>query len=471
MSPNAPVTKTEGSPAIRRLGRYTLRYRVAQGGMASVYLARMRSEASPAMGRFGRWVAVKTIHPHIADNPRFVTMFIDEARLAGRLDHPNLCSVFDCGNEGEVYYLAMEYLHGESLGVTARHAWGRAMPIAPELCARIVADAARGLHSAHELRDEEGILAGVVHRDVSPENIFVTYEGVVKVVDFGVARSRDQTDLTAAGELKGKLAYMAPELVREQSIDRRVDVWGLGVVLWEITVGRRLFRRESDSETLFAVMRDTVPPPTTLRADYPPALEAIVMRALERDTSLRYGTALELARALDAWIASTGLPAGPPEVAEFMQAWFADQKAFRDDILQRDRGDDAPVEDLVNAWQLPALPAPPEIPADYAEETGVGAELMITHPRTDRASATFLLTRHTARQRVVSDSEAEAVLLSRPVPPRPAHLKRTPHGARPEIHRSGTRTRQRMQWVGVVLLAVLALGVGILAVWWLTRPA
>ncbi len=451
---------------IRRLGRYSLRYRVAQGGMASVYLARLTSQTSS--GDFGKWVAVKTIHPHIATQPRFVTMFFDEARLAARLDHPNLCAVFDCGEEDGTYYLAMEYLHGETLGVLARHVWSSGAPMPPELAARAVADAARGLHAAHTLRLPDGSPAAVVHRDVSPENLFVTYTGTTKVVDFGVARSNQQADHTHTGELKGKVAYMSPEQIRELGVDCRTDVWALGVVLWEVTVGKRLFRRESDAETLFAVLRDPIPRPSSLRRDYPAGLEEVVMWALTRDPAQRCPSAQALARALDTWMASTRLPSGAPELADFMQTYFADQKAFRDELLHRGAETRGPVEDLVAVWQSatpPALVAPapqPPAPADHAR-----ADISAKHPVAD-GEAAFLLTRHTGR-RPASD----------PPPPLDAPVLDVPritlHSEPVLLTRSGASRRvserppaSSRTWM--VLAAVLGL-LGAAFVWqWSQRP-
>jgi serine/threonine protein kinase len=340
-----PVRATS-SAAVRRLGRYTLRYRIAQGGMASVYLAQLRGTAG-----FEKWIAMKTIHPHIATSTRFVNMFLDEARLASKLDHPNLCSVFDFGEDHGTWFIAMEYLHGETFGVVARTGWSSQHPPPYVMVARILADAARGLHAAHELRLPSGENAGVVHRDVSPENIFVTYAGPTKMVDFGVARWKSQTqDRTVAGELKGKIAYMCPEQLREEPVDRRADLWSLGVVLWEVTVGRRLFRRKTDAGTVYAVLHDAVPRPQRFRPDYPPELAAIVMKALERDRDQRYPTALDFARALEQWLASTGKPAGTGEVSEYMHSLFAEQIAFRERLL-RTAHLEAPVEEVSEVWR------------------------------------------------------------------------------------------------------------------------
>jgi serine/threonine-protein kinase len=332
---NRPSRAQTGAPAEplvleqRRLGRYDIMYRVARGGMAAVYLARL----SATQG-FAKWVAIKTIHAHVADEPRYIGMFLDEAKLAARINHPNVCTVFDFGESDGIYYLAMEYLHGQALSSTIPRALAKG-GLPTSIGARIVADAARGLHAAHELRDTEGNLAGVVHRDVSPQNIFVLYDGIAKVVDFGIAKSNEQTgERTHTTELKGKIAYMAPEQIAHAPLDRRADLWALGVVLWEATTGRRLFHRANEIATLNAVAYEAVPPPSTVRADYPADLEAIVMRALDRDPLRRYQTAAEMARDLEVHLATLASPVTNTEVGMFMQAIFRDEIRAREDALR-----------------------------------------------------------------------------------------------------------------------------------------
>jgi len=303
--------------------------------MASVYLAQLVSTEG-----FQKWVAIKTIHPHIARESRFIQMFLNEARLAARLDHPNICQVFDFGEANGTYYIAMEYLHGEPLVSLIRrdHANGGTPT---EVAARIVADSARGLHAAHELRTEDGRNAGVVHRDVSPQNLFVLYSGVSKVVDFGVARSSEHLgEKTATGEIKGKLAYMSPEQINGYAVDRRTDIWALGTVLWEATVSRRLFKRQNEAATLRAVAFDDVPRPSVFRKGYPIALEAIVMKALDRDPSQRYQTALQLARDLEQYLARGGKLTTTDDVGDHMQLVFADQMDVVQQLLRRENVDE-----------------------------------------------------------------------------------------------------------------------------------
>ena len=270
------------SPLARaeRFGRYRLCFELASGGMATVYLAH-----AGGPGRFQKHVALKRIHAHLASRRDFVEMFHDEAAIAARISHPNVAAVFDFGEEKGVHYLAMEYLLGESLGRLLRAC--RKQPSIDRkaharIVARIVADVCEGLHAAHELQDEQGRLLEVVHRDVSPDNVFVTYDGVVKLVDFGVASARNRITHTTTGVLKGKHAYMAPELLGDGGFDRRADLFSVGVVLWEALTLRRLFRRESQAKTLFAVVGDPIEAPSQVVPELDAALDAIVMRARAR---------------------------------------------------------------------------------------------------------------------------------------------------------------------------------------------
>lgn len=317
----------------RHLGRYALRFHVASGGMGAVYLADFRSGKD-----FRKWVAVKVIHTDVAQSRKFVEMFRREARIAAQVVDPYVCQVFDFGEAEGSCYLAMEYLHGQPLSTIAERA-SRKGGLAPVLAARVVADAARGLHALHTLRDADGSDLSVVHRDVSPQNLFVLYTGVTKILDFGIARPAEQEgEFTRTGEIKGKPAYLAPEQARGEPVTPRVDLWALGVVLWEITLGRRLFRRGSDAESLAAVLHDAVPLPTSLRASYPAELETIIMRALTRDASERYASGLDLARDLEAFVQNAAGANGHDAVAEHLAAHFENERAEREALL-RDRPD------------------------------------------------------------------------------------------------------------------------------------
>ncbi|AKF08702.1 serine/threonine-protein kinase [Sandaracinus amylolyticus] len=327
--------------ARRSLGRYRLRFELAQGGMATVYLAHTRGP----MG-VGKVVAIKVIHPHLAREQEFVEMFLDEARLAATINHPNVCGVIDFGEADGTYYMAMEYLQGEPLARVHRalkrneQAPIEALPL---FAARLVADAAEGLHAAHELVDVTGRPLGVIHRDVSPSNVFVTYDGAVRVVDFGIARAENRIHHTATGTVKGKFAYMAPEQMRGQSVDRRADVWALGVLLWETIALRRLFRRGSDPETVFAVAQDPVPRLTEVRPGTPVALDRIVQRALSREVDERYPTARAMAQDLEHFIAKHGGPFAIADASSWMHALFAKAMTRKTQLVQLAAQTDAPV--------------------------------------------------------------------------------------------------------------------------------
>lgn len=300
--------------------------------MASVYLAKTKGHAA-----FEKWVAVKVIAPQLATDRSFVRMFLDEARLVARLNHPNICAVLDFGEADSTYFLTMEYLHGESLSTLIKSMLAKGSPLPVSVACRIVADAARGLHAAHELKLNDGTLANVVHRDVSPQNIFVLYDGVTKVVDFGIARSVDRTaERTSTGMIKGKLAYMAPEQLRGIEPDRRVDVFALGVVLWECVTGKRLFQRNVEAATMCAVLQDPIPAPSSAAPGIARELDAIIARALCRNPDERIASAGELARELDRFVASMGVPIGPDEVGDLMKRHFAERMAQRDKLLQAD---------------------------------------------------------------------------------------------------------------------------------------
>ena len=302
------------------LGRYRVVDEIGGGGMASVHLGRMDGP-----GGFQKWVAIKRIHPHLVEDDQFVDMFLDEARIAAGINHANVAQVFDLGKDDNTYWIAMEYLHGEPLREVMRRSEEHRVLVSPELAARIGADSAEGLHAAHELRGKNGQLLGLVHRDVTPHNLFITYDGYTKVVDFGIAKVADRLSSTRAGTLKGKLAYMSPEQVRGAEIDRTTDIFALGVVLWELTTGHRLFRMDTDLDTLERVQACVVPPPSTLVANYPVELESVIMKALAKRKEDRFQTAREFSRALQAVLMRRGAFVGPEEVSAYLHHIFADR--------------------------------------------------------------------------------------------------------------------------------------------------
>ncbi|HEY8430460.1 MAG TPA: serine/threonine-protein kinase [Sandaracinaceae bacterium] len=305
-----------------QLGRFTLCRELGAGGMATVYLARMQLAAG-----LDRLVALKTIHAHLAKEPVFIDMFLDEAKIASLINHPNVCSVYDFGEVGGTYFLAMEYLLGEPLfdviNTIAERDDEDLRRAGPFLAARIIADACEGLHAAHTLVSPEGKRLEVVHRDVSPQNLVVTYDGSVKVVDFGCAKALERVTQTNTGMMKGKVSYAAPEQLRAEPLDARVDVFALGICLWEFLTLRQLFRRETAIQTAMAVLQEPIPRATEGAPWVPEELADIAEKALARDPNERYQSARELGRALRSFIASSGVPFESAEVAEWMRHLFA----------------------------------------------------------------------------------------------------------------------------------------------------
>ena len=281
--------------AVQSLGRYTLYAKIASGGMASVHFARLAGE-----GGFERTVAVKRMHKHLASDPEFSAMFLDEARLAARVRHPNVVATLDVGGEGGELYVVMEYVHGEPLSRLIRFVAGEAEHIPFDVVSAIMTNVLAGLHAAHEIRDKHGAPLELVHRDVSPPNILVGADGIARVIDFGVAQARGRLMTTQDGKVKGKLGYMAPEQLRGERIDRRVDIYAAGVVLWELLTLVRLFVTKDDATTLDNLLSRKVEPPSAFAADVPPALDEVVMRALARDPAERFDTAKQMAAALEA---------------------------------------------------------------------------------------------------------------------------------------------------------------------------
>ena len=291
----------EKDTAARTIGRYVLFREVAHGGMATVHLGRLRGA-----GGFARTVAIKRLHPPFARDPEFVAMFFDEARLAARIQHPNVVSVLDVVASDRELFLVMEYVHGEGLSRLLKRTRAAGTPASPWHIAGIVVDVLYGLHAAHEARSERGDPLDIVHRDVSPQNVLVGVDGVARVLDFGIAKAAQCVHAaTRAGQLKGKLGYMAPEQVSTGHVDRRADVYATAVLLWEALTGERMFPPLETGKLIAEILtRDHVPPSRRVPT-LPPELDAIVMRGLERDPDNRYATARDMAVDLERVMPST----------------------------------------------------------------------------------------------------------------------------------------------------------------------
>jgi eukaryotic-like serine/threonine-protein kinase len=288
----------------RVVGRYVLYDEIASGGMATIHLGRLIGQVG-----FARTVAIKRLHPHFAKDPEFVAMFIDEARLAAGVQHPNVVSTLDIvALEGELF-LVMEYVEGDSFSHLMRIASRQKKLLPPGVVSSVVSHLLYGLHSAHVAKDERGVPLHIVHRDVSPQNVLVGVDGVARVLDFGVAKAARRIMETEAGRLKGKFRYMAPEQIRHDSFDHRVDIFAAGVVLWEALTGKGLFVADEPMRTMTLVVESEIPAPSSIVPGLSEEIDRVVARALERDPERRYQTARELAVALE-----TALPPAVPRV-------------------------------------------------------------------------------------------------------------------------------------------------------------
>ena len=340
-------------------GKYQLLKRLAMGGMAQIYLARQRGPEGVE-----KLLVIKRILPHLAENEDFVRMFLDEARIAARLIHPNIVDIYDLGAQDDSFFIAMEYIHGEDL----RRVWKRAersgqlIPV-PLVC-RIMIEACAGLDHAHKQKDAQGKPLGIVHRDISPQNILLTFEGRVKVVDFGIAKAADQATVTRSGVLKGKYSYMAPEQAAGQkNLDCRTDIFALGVVLYELLTGMRLFKRHTDMATLQAVADCEIAPPSQINPRVPKDLDPIVMKALTREPEDRYAEALQLQLALEDWLLAHPVPSSTAHVAAFMKELYAAR------LAEEARLGDVLVEEAESGSPASAGKTPEKAPEKSSAET------------------------------------------------------------------------------------------------------
>jgi serine/threonine-protein kinase len=343
-----------------QIGKYVVGRRLAEGGMAEIYLCSVRGPEG-----FEKKIAVKRIRSLLAGDPDFVQMFIAEARLASLLNHPNIVQIFDFNKDEESYYLAMEYVRGQSLWSVHKRARELMIPVPTTLVAHIGAEVARGLHYAHRL-SVKGQWLALVHRDVTPHNVLLSYDGVVKLTDFGIAKAAG--GMTAPGKLKGKFAYMSPEQARGEAVDARSDIFALGIVLWELLTGGRLFDGDGDLAILRSVQHSIIPPPARLNPEVPPGLDAAVMRALERDPAQRYQSAQELERALAEHIFTQARGVEDTDLSAFLKRIFgvSQQQSHRG----ADRSGGSSIDELSDVPS--ALPATPRR-APGARRLSIGA--------------------------------------------------------------------------------------------------
>jgi eukaryotic-like serine/threonine-protein kinase len=299
---------------LSHVGKYQLVNKLATGGMAEVFLAK----AAGPMG-FEKTLVLKQILPHLAEDPQFVEMFLGEAKLAAQLNHPNIVQIFDFGESEGAYYLAMEYIDGPNLRLLSKRARAANVPLPPAYCAKIIASACEGLAFAHEFLDPDtGEPLGLIHRDISPDNILLSRQGAVKVVDFGIAKAANQSHKTQTGLIKGKIAYMPPEQLQARPLDQRVDVYALGVVLYELLTGQKPFDAPTDVSMMQAILYEPLVPAVSRRPDLPQAMAQILDRALSKVREQRYPDCRAFQSDLEHFIHSTGEPVGAYQLSQLV---------------------------------------------------------------------------------------------------------------------------------------------------------
>jgi len=346
-APAADASGAQGEVLPRRFGKYTLLRRLAQGGMAELFLALHRSVAG-----FEKLVVIKRILPEMSKDQGFITMFLQEARIAATFSHPNIVTIFDVGQAEGSYFIAMEHIHGEDLRSIVRSMKPKSVTEFPiEHAIAIVSGVAAGLAYAHDKRDLNGNPLNIVHRDVSPQNILVTFTGDVKIVDFGIAKaSQDAKPLaeiettgttqkpasehhTKAGQLKGKIPYMSPEQARGEPLDARSDIFSLGVILFELCTGRRLFRGKDETETLRMIVEGEYPQPSVVNPRITPGLEAIILKSLAKDLTQRYQSGRELQQDLENVARAESIPVSNLAFGNWMQMLFEERLAAQREAL------------------------------------------------------------------------------------------------------------------------------------------
>ncbi|HEX2572834.1 MAG TPA: serine/threonine-protein kinase [Polyangia bacterium] len=347
-----------------RYGKYQLIQQLGKGGMAEVWLAQLSGPAG-----FSRSLVIKRILPDLAQDPHFLALFLAEARLSARLHHPNIVQVSELGEHEGEFFLAMEYIHGRDLVSVVRAALNEGLAT-PELGTYVIREVARALAYAHALTDDQGRPLNIIHRDVSPSNIMVSFDGAVKLLDFGVAKARDQSSAGAealgrARSLKGKFAYMAPEQITGEAIDHRVDIFAAGVVLWEMVTGKRLFKGATELLTLELVRDAKVPPPSSFNSAVPAQLDAIVLHATARDPAARYATADQFAKDLDELVHEHRW--GPARMAELMRNLFPGRYVSRPRVTGSNSRSLSSV--LLGAYANTPLPVFQEVPAQPPVES------------------------------------------------------------------------------------------------------
>ena len=437
---NPAVPETVGE----MLDRFELISQLASGGMATVFLARL-----VGLNGFTRLCAIKRLHPHLASDGELIEMFLDEARLAARIHHPNVVPILEIGITPSGYYLVMEYIEGDTVARLFARSAHAGMKLPTGVGIRIMLDALAGLHAAHELKDDDGKALEIVHRDVSPQNILVGVDGVSRLTDFGVARAASRLSTTRSGQLKGKLAYMAPEQAKAGKIDRRTDVFAMGICLWETLAFKRLFKGEGEAETLNRVLHEPIPELRAASPTVPSSLNAIVMKALERDPEKRFGSAAELADALEKAAQALKVLGTQRDVIacveqvmgaelvqqrEVVRTWLARSEPSR---LDSSRPPGVTHESVTRVERGAASVAPPPVP-----------------PATSSVSSATLDMKHTPLPSAVADAIAAAKIEAL---------------ARARIAPAAKRGRSGLIWSAALVATVAVIGTGVIT--WKRAPA
>lgn len=342
-----------------QIDRYELVAEIASGGMATVYLARLQG-----VGGFQRYFAIKRMHPHLVSDESFVQMFLDEARLVANIRHANVVPVLEVGAGESGYYLVMEYIEGDTFSTLLTKSVRDNTRIPPGVAVKIVLDMLAGLHAAHELRDPDGNALGLVHRDVSPQNVLIDIDGVARISDFGVAHATSRLSSTRAGQLKGKVAYMAPEQARGGAVTRSADVFAAGIVLWEALCRKRLFMGENEAITLNKLMFEPIPRLRQGNPVMPGTLEKVLDRALDRDQSARYTSAAEFAEAIESAARGARMLATPAEVKAFVESIIGQQMSQRRDALRAHLSVIDRARQEISRPQIGRNPPAPQPPAE-----------------------------------------------------------------------------------------------------------
>lgn len=381
MPPVAPQPQRDAS----RFGNYRLIERIAVGGMAEIFLAHQLDERGRETP-----VVIKRIRPHLSKHAAFVKMFLNEARLAAQLNHPNIVQIHDLGKIAESYFIAMEYVSGRDMRRVVPKAEAMGIPFPMVYAVKIASCVCAGLHYAHQKVDLYGNPLNIVHRDVTPENIVVAFDGSVKVLDFGIAKAANQVEQTRAGETKGKLSYMSPEQCMGRPLDCRSDIFSLGTVLYEWLTGFKLFTGESDVAVMRSITEGKIYAPSYFREDLPERVEAILMKALERDRDRRYQTAADMQRDLDAFLDAYDFTPTPLHLANFVKQLFEDERAEEHRRLTTRQSSAPTSEEALELAEVEAAvsdPAPEPAPVAAPAPAAAPAQASAPAPVPAQASA------------------------------------------------------------------------------------